>query len=29
LNEGHIITMGDTEKVINDYLALLQGGTSQ
>jgi len=29
LNEGQIITMGDTEKVINDYLALLQGGTSQ
>jgi len=29
LNEGRIVTMGDTEKVINDYLALLQGGTSQ
>ncbi len=27
LNEGRIVTMGDTEKVINDYLALLQGGT--
>jgi lipopolysaccharide transport system ATP-binding protein len=25
LNEGRIVTMGDTEKVINDYLALLQG----
>jgi lipopolysaccharide transport system ATP-binding protein len=25
LHEGRIITMGDTEKVINDYLALLQG----
>ncbi|OGN96607.1 MAG: ATP-binding protein [Chloroflexi bacterium RBG_13_51_36] len=25
LNEGEITTMGDTEKVINDYLALLQG----
>ncbi len=24
LNEGQIVTMGDTEKVINDYLALLQ-----
>ena len=24
LNEGRIITMGDTEKVINDYLAMLQ-----
>ena len=27
LNEGQIITMGDTEKVINVYLALLQRGT--
>jgi len=27
LNEGRIVTMGDTEKVINDYLALLQKGT--
>ena len=27
LNEGRIVTMGDTEKVINDYLALLKGGT--
>ncbi len=27
LNEGRIITMGDTEKVINDYLAMLQKGT--
>ena len=25
LNEGRIVTMGDTEKVINDYLALLRG----
>ena len=25
LNEGQIVTMGDSEKVINDYLALLQG----
>jgi lipopolysaccharide transport system ATP-binding protein len=25
LNEGRIVTMGDTEKVINDYLAMLQG----
>jgi len=25
LNEGQIVTMGDTEKVINQYLALLQG----
>jgi lipopolysaccharide transport system ATP-binding protein len=25
LNEGRIVTMGDTEKVIKDYLALLQG----
>ena len=25
LNEGRIVTMGDTEKVINDYLALVQG----
>jgi len=25
LNEGRIVTMGDTEKVINDYLSLLQG----
>jgi len=24
LNEGRIVTLGDTEKVINDYLALLQ-----
>jgi len=29
LNEGRIVTMGDTEKVINDYLALLEGGTTQ
>ena len=27
LNEGRIVTMGDTEKVINDYLVLLEGGT--
>jgi len=27
LNEGRIITMGDTEKVINDYLAMLQKKT--
>ena len=25
LNEGRIVTMGDTEKVINDYLVLLLG----
>ena len=24
LNEGQIVTIGDTEKVINDYLAMLQ-----
>jgi lipopolysaccharide transport system ATP-binding protein len=29
LNEGRIVTMGDTEKVINDYLAMLQGRTTQ
>jgi lipopolysaccharide transport system ATP-binding protein len=29
LNEGRIVTMGDTEKVITDYLAMLQGGTAQ
>jgi len=29
LHEGRIITMGDTEKVINDYLAMLQRGTKQ
>jgi len=28
LNEGRIVTMGDTEKVINDYLAMLQGGNT-
>lgn len=28
LNEGRIVTMGDTEKVINDYLALLRGGNT-
>jgi lipopolysaccharide transport system ATP-binding protein len=27
LNEGRIVTMGDTEKVINDYRAMLQKGT--
>jgi lipopolysaccharide transport system ATP-binding protein len=27
LNEGRIVTTGDTEKVINDYLAMLQGGS--
>jgi len=27
LNEGRIVVMGDTEKVINDYLAMLQGET--
>jgi len=27
LNEGRIVTMGDTEKVIKDYLAMLQRGT--
>jgi lipopolysaccharide transport system ATP-binding protein len=26
LNEGRIVTMGDTEKVINDYRAMLQTG---
>jgi ABC-type polysaccharide/polyol phosphate transport system ATPase subunit len=26
LNEGRIVSMGDTEKVINDYPALLQRG---
>jgi lipopolysaccharide transport system ATP-binding protein len=29
LNEGRIVTMGDTEKVINDYLALLQGASTR
>jgi lipopolysaccharide transport system ATP-binding protein len=29
LNEGRIVTMGDTEKVINDYRAMLQGGIAQ
>ena len=29
LNEGRIVTMGDTEKVINDYLAMLAGGAAQ
>jgi len=29
LNEGRIVTMGDTEKVINDYLALLQEASRQ
>jgi len=24
LNEGRIVTMGDTEKVINDYLAIVE-----
>jgi hypothetical protein len=24
LNEGRIVSMGDTEKVVNDYLAMLQ-----
>jgi len=28
LNEGRIVTMGDTEKVINDYLAMLQRGAT-
>jgi lipopolysaccharide transport system ATP-binding protein len=28
LNEGRIVTMGDTEKVINDYLAMLRGGNT-
>ena len=27
LNEGRIVIMGDTEKVIDDYLAMLQRGT--
>ena len=29
LNEGRIVTVGDTEMVINAYLALLQGGIPQ
>ena len=29
LNGGRIVTMGDTEKVINDYLVMLQGGIAQ
>ena len=29
LNEGRVVTMGDTEKVINDYLALLQEAPTQ
>ena len=29
LNEGRIVTMGDTEKVINDYLAMLQRTPTQ
>jgi len=29
LNEGRIVTMGDTEKVINDYRALLQEAPTQ
>ena len=29
LNEGRIVIIGDTEKVINDYLALLQGAPTQ
>ena len=29
LNEGRIITMGDAEKVINDYRAMIQRGTIQ
>lgn len=28
LNEGRIVTMGDTEKVINNYRAMLQGGNT-
>jgi len=28
LNEGRIVTTGDTGKVINDYLAMLQGGNT-
>jgi len=28
-NEGRIVTIGDTEKVINDYRAMLQGGIAQ
>jgi lipopolysaccharide transport system ATP-binding protein len=28
LNEGRIVTMGDTENVINDYLMLLQEGST-
>jgi ABC-type polysaccharide/polyol phosphate transport system ATPase subunit len=29
LNEGRIVTMGDTEKVINEYLAMLAGEAAQ
>lgn len=29
LNEGQIVSIGDTEKVINDYRALLEGGAAQ
>jgi len=29
LNEGRIVTIGDTENVINDYLAMLAGGATQ
>jgi lipopolysaccharide transport system ATP-binding protein len=28
LNEGRIVTMGDTEKVVNDYRAMLAGGAT-
>ena len=26
LNEGRIVSIGDTEKVVNDYLAILREG---
>jgi len=29
LHQGRIVSMGDSEKVINDYLAMLQGGLAQ
>jgi len=29
LNEGRIVIMGDTEKVINGYLAMIQRGTTK
>jgi len=29
LNEGRIVAIGVTEKVINDYLAMLQGASKR